>query len=82
MILQLDPPIPLITPKGKGWAHFLIDYSQEHHLHWVVFIDETGECWTVPNPEVRIQSNWSLGRRKKDNGNDDNSKGDSRFDKL
>lgn len=81
MILQLDPPIPLETPKGKGWAHFLIDYSQEHHLHWVVFIDETGECWTVPNPEVRIQSNWSLNRRKKYNCDADNSESDSGLDK-
>lgn len=66
MILQLDPPIPLETPKGKGWAHFLIDYSQEHHLMWVVFIDATGECWTVPNPEVRLQHNWTMQRRKND----------------
>lgn len=64
MMLQLSPPIPLSTPKGNGWAHFIIDYGPEHDLLWVVFIDDTGECWTVPNPEVRIQPNWTLGRRK------------------
>jgi len=32
---------------------------------WVVFMDEDGACWTVPNPEVRMASNWSLGRRMK-----------------
>ncbi len=64
MMLQLDPPIPLITPKGKGFAHFVIDYGQEHHLMWVVFIDETGECWSFQNPEIKIQNNASLGRIK------------------
>jgi hypothetical protein len=63
MMLQLNPPIPVTTPMGKGWAHILIDYSQEHDLLWVVFLDETGECWTLPNRDIRIQSNLSLGRR-------------------
>lgn len=63
MILQLNPTIPLETPKGKGFAHFLIDYSQEHNLLWVVFLDENGECWTFQNSEIRIQSNLSIGRK-------------------
>ena len=62
MILQLNPPIPLITPKGKGLAHFLIDYSVEFDVLWVVFLDKNGECWTFKNPEIRIQENFSLGR--------------------
>ena len=62
MIIQLNPPIPLDTPKGKGFAHFLLDYSQEHDLCWVTFLDETCECWTFRNPEVRIQTNATLGR--------------------
>ena len=62
-MLQLNPPIPVETARGKGFAHVLIDYSQEHHLLWVVFLDATGECWTVPNPEIRLQSNVSMGIR-------------------
>ncbi len=65
MITQLDPPLPLETPKGPGLAHFVIDYGPESHLLWVVFLDEGGACWTIPNPEIRIQSNWSLRRREK-----------------
>jgi hypothetical protein len=65
-MLQLNPPIPVNTSKGRGWAHVLIDYSQEHDLLWVVFIDETGECWTLPNRDIRIQSNLSLGRRERE----------------
>lgn len=63
MIQQLDPPLPMTTPRGAGLAHFLIDYGPESHLLWVVFLDADGSCWSVPNPEVRMQANWSLGRR-------------------
>jgi hypothetical protein len=61
-MLQLNPPIPVVTPKGKGYAHILIDYSQEHDLLWVVFLDETGECWSYPNKDIKITKNISLGR--------------------
>lgn len=42
-----------------------IDYGQEHHLIWVVALDATGEIWAVPNPEVRVQNNWTMGRSVK-----------------
>jgi hypothetical protein len=63
MILQLNPPVPLDTPKGPGFAHVLIDYSQDHHLLWVVFLDGSGECWTFRNPDVRLQPNLTMGVR-------------------
>ncbi len=66
MIQQLNPPLPLHTSKGTGWAHFVIDYGQESHLFWVVFMDADGACWVVPNPDVRMHFNWSLGRGKGD----------------
>jgi hypothetical protein len=61
-LIQLNPPIPLKTPKGKGWAYFLIDRSQEHNLEWVVFLDDNGECWTFSNTEIRIQNNFTMKR--------------------
>lgn len=64
MIHQLSPPLHLQTPKGPGWAHFLIDYGPEHDLLWTVFLDDGGACWTVPNQEVRLSPNWSVGRRE------------------
>jgi hypothetical protein len=64
MITQLDPPLPLETPKGAGLAHFVIDYGPEADLVWVVFMDKDGACWSVPNPEVRMSLNWTMGRRK------------------
>lgn len=63
MILQLDPPLPVVTPKGAGLAHLVIDYGAEAHLVWVVFLDEGGACWSVPNPEVKMAGNWTMGRR-------------------
>jgi hypothetical protein len=64
VLVQLNPPLPLETPKGAGWAHFVIDYGPEGALLWVVFMDEDGACWTVPNFEVRMSYNWTMGRRK------------------
>jgi hypothetical protein len=63
-MIRLDPPIPLVTPKGEGYAHFVINNGQEHHLKWVVFIDNTGECWTFENPDVRLSHNPTMGRPK------------------
>ncbi|MBL8699816.1 MAG: hypothetical protein JNK67_15670 [Alphaproteobacteria bacterium] len=51
------------SPKGSGFAHFVIDYGPESDLLWIVFLDADGTCWAVPNPEIRLRSNWSLGRR-------------------
>ncbi len=59
---QLNPPIPLETPKGKALAHFVIDYGPEHNLMWVTFVDATGECWTWPNYKIRAQKNITMGR--------------------
>lgn len=67
MILQLDPPIWLQTAQGRALAHALIDYGPDHHLLWVCFLQETGECWTVPNPEVRYDRNPTLGFLKEYN---------------
>ena len=63
MMLQLNPTIPMMTPKGSGYALFVVDYSQEHHLMWVVALDAGGEIWMFENPDVRVQSNFTLGRR-------------------
>ena len=43
MLVQLNPPLPLETSKGPGWAHFVIDYGPESALLWVVF-SGSGRC--------------------------------------
>jgi hypothetical protein len=63
MMLQLDPPIPVYNEVyGTGYAIGWIDYSQEHHLMWLIAFDKTGEVWLIPNPDVRMQFNFTVGR--------------------
>ncbi|MXP10024.1 hypothetical protein [Pseudoblastomonas halimionae] len=65
MLTQLNPSIPLhVLGKGAGLAFAVIDYGPEHNLLWITAIDETGEIWCAPNPQVRMQQNWSMGRAK------------------
>lgn len=65
MFTQLNPPLPVfILDKGKGLAMAVIDYGPEHHLIWVTALDESGEIWCAPNPRVRMQSNWTMGRKQ------------------
>lgn len=60
MILQLNPPLPLESPKGKATAYAIIDYGMEHFLLFVCFIDETGEQWTFRNDQIRMQGNQTM----------------------
>jgi len=63
-ITRIDPPMPLMTPKGRAMAHFLIDYGMENDLMWVVFQDDTSECWTWENAQIRARINQTIGRKK------------------
>ncbi|MGC4251024.1 MAG: hypothetical protein QM605_05995 [Sphingobium sp.] len=60
---QLDPPLPIdVEGKGKGYAFAVIDYGPEHNLIWVTGLNDSGEIWCAPNPLVRLQTNWTMGR--------------------
>lgn len=66
-ITQLNPLIPVrVTSKDNrtGEAFALLDYGQEHHILWGVALDDTGEVWWAPNPEIRVLDNWSLDRMR------------------
>lgn len=66
MITQLNPSIPVqVVGKGTGECLFLLDYGKEDHLIWVVAMDDTGEVWAVPNPEIRLIKNYTIGRNLK-----------------
>lgn len=74
---QLDPPLPLtVLGKGDGFAVAVIDYGQEHNLIWVTAISETGEIWCAPNPKVRMQANWTMGRKRRSEGGKGDCMGD------
>lgn len=70
-MIQLNPPLPLETPKGSGQAHLVIDYSLEQDLYWVVFLDDTGQCWTFGNSQIRAQKNITAGRMNPETLKDD-----------
>jgi hypothetical protein len=55
--------MPLVTPKGKGLAHLVIDDGIEHDLLWVVFQSDGGECWCWRNQDVRAEPNITIGRK-------------------
>ena len=61
-MIQLHTTIPVETSKGKGLAIGWIDYSEEHHLLWIVALDSNGQVWTLPNTEIRLQKNITMGR--------------------
>jgi hypothetical protein len=63
MILQLNPPLPIKTPKGEALAHFIVDEGIEHELMWICFLDRNGECSTWRNQDVRAVKNITWGRQ-------------------
>lgn len=63
MILQLNPTIPILTPKGSGEALGWLDYSSEHDLMWITALDSNGEVWIFPNKDIRLHPNYSVGRK-------------------
>ncbi len=62
VVIQLDPVIPMQTPKGHGYAYFVDDPGLDYDLVWTVFLDN-GEIWCFRNREVRAVENYTHGRR-------------------
>lgn len=62
MLVRLDPPIPVNTPKGEALCHGWRDYGIDFDLQWICFIEETGECWTFRNQDIRSTKNITMGR--------------------
>ena len=67
MILQLNPPVPMTTPRGKGYANFLVDRGMEIDNEWIVFL-ETGQIWSFLNRDVRLETNITYGRINEQSG--------------
>ncbi len=61
-MLQLNPPLPIMTPRGKALAHILIDYGPEHDLVWVCF-QKDNEIWCFRNQDVRADNNVTFDRK-------------------
>lgn len=61
-MIQLQPSIPIITPKGKALAFLVNDCGDERDLEWTCWLDSNGECWTFRNRDIRAQKNVTQGR--------------------
>lgn len=63
-ILQLNPPIHVLTPLGDGYARLLIDYGPDINSVWVVDLFENRKCIHVDSSEIRFGENamWDLKR--------------------
>lgn len=61
-MLQLNPPLPIVTPKGKALAHVIIDYGPDYDIIWLCF-EADGEVWSWRNQEIRAQANITMGRK-------------------
>jgi hypothetical protein len=61
MILQLNPPIWLDTPKGPACAVIVTDLGIDHSKVWTCIIIATGEIWDFENQDVRASKNITYG---------------------
>jgi hypothetical protein len=61
MIFQLNPQIEVITPLGKGWAYFLIDYDLNTNTIWLVRLD-FGIVKHFDSNDIKITPNLMLGQ--------------------
>jgi hypothetical protein len=61
-ILQLNPPIYVITPKGEALARLVIDYGTDINTIWVVDLMDSRKCIHVDSDEIRFGENlmWNL----------------------
>ena len=55
----------MVEGKGRGIAHFIIDYGPEFDIVWGVCIEATGEWWWPSNWDVRGCPNWTLAADRK-----------------
>ena len=63
MLIRLDPPIPLLTPRGEAVAHIYSDGGLESECFWVCFCQD-GAIVEFANSVVRACRNLTIGRVK------------------
>jgi len=60
VIIQLDPPLEMITPLGEAEAHFL--ESEGDRVFFGVFQKVSGENWWFENHLIRLAPCLTSGR--------------------
>lgn len=65
--IELQPPLPVETTKGFGYATHILDLGFEHNTQWHVCLNEgphAGEFWIIDNKDIRACLNWTTGRKR------------------
>ena len=60
MIFQLNPPIEVETPLGKGWCLFLFDYGLNINSIWLVRLNGRGEVKHFESNDIFVIENQML----------------------
>lgn len=61
MILQLNPPIHVLTPLGEGDTLLIIDYGCHLNSVWVVWLFEDGRVNHFDSSDIRVMGNLMYG---------------------
>ena len=64
MIHELQQVLWADSPKGLALVKFLVCEGIDSDLLWITIINETGECWTFSNEDIRFCKNLTIGRRQ------------------
>lgn len=67
-MLQLDPPILVNTPLGKGLAIFIIDYGIHQNTCWIVALKGNGIIKHFDSNDVIFETNFTYGINLSRNG--------------
>ncbi|MCX7319241.1 MAG: hypothetical protein NT113_07010 [Hyphomicrobiales bacterium] len=62
-IHELSQVLWVDSPKGLGLVKFMICDGVDSDILWVTAIQDTGECWTFSNEDIRFAKNITIGRR-------------------
>lgn len=60
-ILQLEPPIPVETEHGPGFALVLIDYGTQHNSAFIVALIGSREIKHYQSSQLKIGVNHTFG---------------------
>jgi hypothetical protein len=60
MMIQLNPPVPVETPLGSGWALVLIDYGPNFNTVWTVALINTGQIKHFDSNDIKLDKNYTF----------------------
>jgi hypothetical protein len=59
--IQLDPPITVMTPRGKAEVYFKTEYGPDSYTIFGCFMRDSGDYWEFRAPSVKLFWNETMG---------------------